>query len=29
MGELAWTSLVAETLLLWMLARYGSRWRED
>jgi len=27
--ELAWIALVAETLLLWMLARCGSRWRED
>ncbi len=29
LAKLAWASLIAETLLLWLLARYGSRWRED
>lgn len=27
--RLAWLSLVSEALVLWILARYGSRWRED
>lgn len=26
--RMAWISLVVEALILWMLARYGSRWRE-